>query len=153
MFFVPSCVILCRISCFSCAVTQNSMRIGLVRFAAIHSPPSVNDEKLCIGRYTFRKTSLHFATDIFSPFVRAKTGKRQRKMRSVFVESGSAFYLRVCDFGEQQAQPVYVHTAIFACWEHPKPIHKSRKAGREICRNTLILFANRTTIYNEQLYM
>ena len=96
-----------------------------------------------------RKTSLHFTTDIFSPFVRAKTEKRQRKMRSVFVESGSAFYLWVCDFGEQQAQPVYVHTAIFTCWEHPKPIHKSRKAGREICRNTLILFANRTTIYNE----
>ena len=31
------------------------MRIGLVQFAVIHSPPSVNDEKLCIGRYTSPK--------------------------------------------------------------------------------------------------
>lgn len=50
-------------------------------------------------------------------------------MRSVFVESGSAFYLRVCDFGEQQAQPVYVHTAIFTCWEHPKPQSKRELSG------------------------
>ena len=45
------------------------------------------------------------------------------------MESGSAFYLRICDFREQQAQPVYIHTAIFACWEHSKP-HSKRELSR-----------------------
>ena len=150
MFFVPSCVILCRISCFSCSVTQNSMRISLVRFAVIHSPPFGHRRKtLYLPIYFFEKTPFTLQRTFFRRLSGRKLKKDKEKCAPVFMESGSAFYLWVCDFGEQQAQLVYIHTAIFTCWEHPKPIHKARKAGREICRNTLILFANRTTIYKE----
>ena len=40
MFMVPSCAILLWMSRRSCSVTQNSMRIGLVRSAIGYSPPS-----------------------------------------------------------------------------------------------------------------
>src|SRR5699024_8460304 len=40
MFLVPSCAILLWMSRRSCSVTQNSMRIGLVRSAIGYSPPS-----------------------------------------------------------------------------------------------------------------
>ena len=91
MFLVPSCAILFWMSRRSCSVTQNSMRIGLVRSAIGYSPPqTTTDNFLRIwgghskkyplsyfnGQfraktwYLLRKNFSHFTTDKFSAFVR-----------------------------------------------------------------------------------
>ena len=126
-FFVPSCVVLCRISYFSCSVTQNSMRICTV----------YHDSFTSFGLWL--KTlyrSIYFSEKppfiLQRTFFRRLSGRKLKKIEkkcAVFMESGSAFYLWICDFREQQTQPMYIHSAIFACWEHPKP-HSKRELSR-----------------------
>lgn len=66
MFLVPSCAILFWMSRRSCSVTQNSMRIGLVRSAIGYSPPqTTTDNFLRIGGDTRKNIPFHISTDSF----------------------------------------------------------------------------------------
>src|SRR5699024_7806934 len=104
MFLVPSCAILFWMSRRSCSVTQNSMRIGLVRSAIGYSPPqttmdissgklgtvqriflNMKPPSLYNGQfraktwYLLRKISFHFTTDIFSEKNRGLLEKSENK--------------------------------------------------------------------------
>src|SRR5699024_10832734 len=96
---VPSCAILLWMSRRSCSVTQNSMRIGLVRSAIGYSPPSnYNGHFKRETWYPLRKKSLslyngqffvnwggspkktfQFTTDIFSEKNRGLPEKSENK--------------------------------------------------------------------------
>ena len=72
MLRVPSCAILLSMSFFSCSVTQNSIRIGLVRSAIKTLPSIYNGHFLAHWGGTPRKFfsfSFHPTTDIFVPFL------------------------------------------------------------------------------------
>ena len=72
MFLVPSCAILLWMSRRSCSVTQNSMRIGLVRSAIGYSPPSnYNGHFKRETWYPLRKKSLSLYN---GHFLREKQG-------------------------------------------------------------------------------
>ena len=67
MFLVPSCAILLWMSRRSCSVTQNSMRIGLVRSAIGYSPPSNYNGQIFTdwGGDTRKNIPSHISTDSF----------------------------------------------------------------------------------------
>lgn len=85
---------------------------GLLRF--IHLLRSMTKNFVSADMFS-EKTPLTLQRTFFRRLSERKLKKDKEKCAPVFLENRSAFYLWVCDFGEQQAQPVYVHTTVFAC--------------------------------------
>ena len=97
MFLVPSCAILFWMSRRSCSVTQNSMRIGLVRSAIGYSPPqTTTDNFLRIGGGHSKKYPLSY----FNGQFRAKTWYLLRKNFSLTLQR--TFYSQISGYDRQK---------------------------------------------------
>ena len=150
MLWVPSCAILCCMSFFSCSVTQNSMRIGLVR-SAIKTLPSIYN-----GHYSAHWEespqifcfSFHHTTDIFSAFVHRYAKISIKNALSVFLETRAHWryvykilenskHIRCPYTPEKWAFQPYSRYAHFLFWESPKPLIYELEILSELCGKTI----------------
>ena len=76
MFLVPSCAILFWMSRRSCSVTQNSMRIGLVRSAIGYSPPQTTTDKFSAFVHSCAKFCCSLYNGHFFSRLAGMTGKK-----------------------------------------------------------------------------